>query len=806
MNQTQTITPDRLAHALDGRRGIKILSLDCFDTLLWRDTHASHDLFDLLEGVTKTQRVRAERKVRKQRQLARMPSAEVTIREIYARLMPGAGDAVQETAVRRELEAEMRHCYAFAPAVALIREAKRRGMRVVVVSDTYFEQHQLRALIRAAAGDDLATMIDAIFCSCDARTSKSEQLFGTVLDRVRVPAARILHIGDNHQADAIGASRYGINALHLIQFSDDTLQRLRHEAAAGALMMPGEVRFQPHRATLAVGEPTLVEPAAKMGFSALGPILAAFARWTAVEAAALAVSRGGPVHLLFLMRDGYLPREVFSAIFPQTKTHAIEISRFAATAASLTDAAAVAEFILEEIGAGAGVDLLRQLHIVGDEATALLASLPACGREQALADALTSQRWTEIIVARSLAYADRFAAYVRKVANPAPGDTLMLVDLGYNGSVQNMVEAQLSATFGVHVAGRYLALCEQDPSGFDKRGMIDRRDHDEGTMAALLRSIAILEQFCTVNQGSVVDYDDDAAPVRAALGIKGRQSDIRSAVQAGCLTFARADGTTMVRRRDGAGGRTRRHSALAALTRLLFLPSPSEIALMSRFEHDANLGSDETTILFDPALAASGLRERGLFYMKNSRRLFLPAELRGQGLPASLTLLAQRRFGLDLCFADFADHALPVPVLVADGTDSFADTVEAIPTHQGNYVAAVPIGAGRYTLGIQFGRDFELVQIESAQFLPVSAFLDGETAAHCTVDAMLSFEDMEQIAPAVFRCTSNAAFMMAPPPAAVDPTVPMLLAVAFRPLVAREREAVASDPSHHEADTLTAGA
>ncbi|WP_375421878.1 HAD family hydrolase [uncultured Sphingomonas sp.] len=793
MTKTQTITPDRLANALEGRRGIKILSLDCFDTLLWRDTHASYDLFDLLEGVTPRQRRRADQAARKERKLTHGASNEVTLREIYAKLLPTIGTEAREAYVEREIAIEIRHCYAFAPTVDLMREAKRRGIRIIVVSDSYLERDQLETLIRGAAGDAVADMIDDIFTSCDHRSSKSERLFETVLKRTGSRPDRILHIGDNKHADAVAGSRHGLQTLHLVQFTDAAVQRLRQEHAAGALVIGGSTSFQPHRATLALAETGITDPATKLGFVAVGPIMADFARWIAAEAAELAATRQGKVHLLFLMRDGHLPREVFAAMNPDIATHAVEISRFAANSASLTDAAAIRRFVLEEIGDGSGINFLRQLHITGDEAHDLLDSLTE-DDPRALAEALQTDVWVARIAARSLAYADRLNGYVRDTVNPAPGDTLLLVDVGYKGTVQGKIGAALAETFGVRVAGRYLLLLEEEISGLDKRGMLDLRTYDVTTLETLMSAFIVLEQFCTLPQGSVLDYREGGGTIRSATQLKRHQNVIRSAIQAGCVAFAHADGKAAIRR-NALPVEAAHRGALSALARLLYLPLPDELAVMSQFEHDWNLGSDFVALLFDPETAARGLRERGLFYLKNSHRLFLPAELRGQGLPTSLTLLAQRRFGLDLRFADFADHTLALPVLIADGTDSFTDTVQAIPTHQGYYVAAVPIGAGRYTLGIQFGRDFEFVQIDSARFLPVSAFLEGEAAARTTTDAMPSFEDMELVAPGIFRCTSGAAFLMAPPPPVDDPKVPMMLAVTFRPLAARPTTIDQSTPT-----------
>jgi FMN phosphatase YigB (HAD superfamily) len=783
---SQTILPHRLPHALDGVAGLSVLSLDCFDTLLWRDTNAPTDLFALLGAITPDQRIRGEATARKTRLLDHRGSGEVTLREIYAALLPHADAATREALVAHECAVEARHCFAFTPTVALMREAKRRGLKIFVVSDTYLERDQLEALIRAAAGDAVADMIDRIFCSCEHRRAKAEGLFDIVLRKTAVRADRILHVGDNPRADLAAATRHGLRARHLVQFAAPTVQRLRQEAAAGTLIAGGGVAFQPHRPILAIGEPQIDDPAEAFGFATLGPVMAGFARWTAREADALAQAGGGTVHPLFLMRDGHLPARMFAALFPDRTGHPIEISRFTATAAAMRRPEAVRRFIIDEIGDAAGRDFLRQLLITEDEADALIAQGAAADGAYTIAATLQDDAWVERIAARGRAFADELIAYIRAQVAPAPGDTLMLVDLGYNGSVQNQVDALLAEAFDCAVAGRYLLLSETLPSGLDKHGMIDRTRYDADALATIMASISVLEQLCTTAQGSVIGYADGAS-IRSEPGIKGRQSDIRDRAQAGCVRFAAAARDAVLRPTDDAGIETDHRAAAAALARLLFLPLPHELDLLARFEHDANLGTDQMVTLFDPDAATRGLREGGLFYLKNTQRMYLPAELRGQGLPTSLAYLVQRRFGLDLRYVDFCDRGIDVPVLVVDGTEAFADQVRATPTHDGYHVAAIPVGACRYAVGVQFGRDHEWVQIQSARFLPVAAFLAGDARTDAlAIPALPSCEGMDQVAPHLFHCAGPDAFLMVPPPPGPHDGTPMMLTVVFRPIAARE--------------------
>jgi len=785
-----TILPHELPSALDGRSDIKLLSLDCFDTLLWRDTHAPRDIFEMLAPVTPRQRIWAEHRARRAA-MVRRKRHEVTIAEIAEALYPNGDAATRAAFVEAEIAAEARHCFAFAPTVALIRAAKARGIRTVIVSDTYLTAVQLETLVRRAAGDAVADLIDRFFVSCEHGMSKGEGLFEPMLKAMRIPAQRILHIGDNRNADLVSAERHGLTALHLKQFGAATEQRLRLEAAAGAMIHAGGIAFQPHRATLAAGEPKITDPAEALGYGVLGPVLLPFARWIAEEAKTI----GGKVHKLFLMRDGHLPRRMFEAAFPGDAGHAIELSRYTAIAASFRDEGAVRRYVETELGNSEAEDFLRQLLFDKTEIAALVRRLPE-KRERRLADlakAVLSPECLPVILHRSHAFAERLVAYIRAEADPAPGDTLMLIDLGYNGTVQNHVDALLREAFGAHVAGRYLLLREQDMTGLDKAGLIDGRHYDDSTLETFAGAVAVLEQLCTAAQGSVVDYAEGKA-VRAASSIKGRQSETRESAQAGCVAFARDHGATIVRAGDAGRDEAGRIAAAASLARLMFLPQPEELIVLRQFEHDVNLGNDDTVPLFDPAVAEAGLKERGLFYLKGAERMYLPAELRGQGLPLNLTLLALNRFDLGLRYADFCDQGVEVPILIADGNEVVTSSVRATPTHDGYFLATVPVGASRFAVGLQFGRNWEWLQIASARFVPVEHFMDDARAnAEGAAEALPSLEGMEQTAPYLFRCQDEHAFLMVPPNATAGDEQ-LMLAVAFRPLVERIPSPVAAQP------------
>lgn len=795
---SRMISPADLPRALEGFGNLSTLSLDCFDTLLWRDTHAPVHIFTRLPFCTQRQRVQAEGEARL---IARTRHArtEVSLEDIYAQLLPNGSPAQREEAIAAELALEARHCFAFGPTVELMRAAKRAGLKVIIVSDTYCSVAQLEKLILEAAGPEVAGLIDQVFCSSQIGRPKAIGMFTDVLARLNVAPASILHLGDNPKADYDGATRAGITAVHLEQFPKGAVKRLRLEASMAAMAgtaADGSIAgAQPHRPALALAESCCDNAAKLLGLTALGPVFHAYERYLQAEAKALAAQHKGTVHWLFLMRDGHLPREVHAAAAGDPATsHAAEISRFTATAASLAKPGAILRHVERELGLNpptlARQMLLTEAEIAqittGDDmekdSLALLADVRQGARQKQLAR-------------RASGFADRLVAHVQKLCDPQPGDVLMLVDLGYNGTVQNRIDGLLQERLGVHVAGRYLLLREKDCPGLDKAGLLSAATHDEQLLEALCANVAVLEQLCTASIGSVMDYEADGTPIRRANDIKQRQSNVRDDVQQGVCDFVQAASGAVALHADGADMLPLwRDAAMAALMRLMFLPLPEELSVIADFEHDVNLGSERTVPLFDHGIAEAGLRQRGLFYMKGSERMYLPAELSQTDLSVRLSLFAQYRFGLEFAYTDFSEACLPLPAIFLKGTTTSQSLIDARPTHDGYYVAAIPIGANQMTVALPFGRLYSHIELALIELMPVAQFLDGEKAdaAQRMVIAPV-LDGMEEIAPGLLNCDHTEAMLVIEPPAeAADE--PMLVAVTFRPTALRRQVAEAIAP------------
>ena len=768
---------------------IEILSLDCFDTLIWRNVNMPVDVFhDLgIADCTMELRVLAEKRARKALILDKNKN-DVTINEIYEKMFRETDETQIEQCIEKELLAEIRHCFAFRPITSLIEQAKIRGLKVIIVSDTYLPEPLLRRLIKEAAGQDVVDKIDRIFCSCEYGRGKAGGLFTPVLADLGVSPGKILHLGDNLEADFTAPNKLGIHGIHFEQFDDETSERLRLEAIAATILEKDTRKIapslQPHRAQISLRQES--DATFQFGHDVLGPILQGFSRWIAEESDAIEATSGQKPKLLFLLRDGYLPAKAFTAAYPEyaDQVAMVELSRFTANAASFTNKEAIQSFLMSE-ATGNKKDAYssqrqaaycRQLLFFGSE----IPKLSGIKQPEAFIREILKPKNVKKIVARSRKFRAGLVAHLKK-NGVETGDNVVFVDLGYNGSVQNVIAPVLESAMNLEISGRYLLLRELMITDLDKKGLIDIRHYDNSGLNALCESIAVLEQLCTQSNGSVLGYSESGEPKRDTADIKGKQNEERDHAQAACLTYIAQLGSGWATTPQSWDSDCARQMTAACLSRLLFLPVHREIGIFENFNHDVNLGTKDMLKFIDPESADRGIRRRGLFYTKNITRIYLPGELKQRGMEALLPLFTGNRFGLDLRQTDFQSGGLQIPVMLADSQENLQIEINAYPTGDGYYQALIPAGTGQFNIAIMLGQICDWLQIEEVNFQEVENFMAKKIDDNA-VDAQPIFEAMTENAPGLYRCARQDAFMLIPPPA-VGTGETLMLNLVFRPTI-----------------------
>src|SRR3546814_16586211 len=107
--------------------------------------------------------------------------------------------------------------------------------------------------------------------------------------------------------------------------------------------------------------------------------------------------------------------------------------------------------------------------------------------------------------------------------------------------------------------------------------------------------------------------------------------------------------------------------------------------------------------LLDTNEAAEGLRRRGLSYVNETGRMYVPGEIQRHGLPLNMCLFSASRFGLDIRSQDFDVGAIKLPVILADARGEKVMEFDAYHTAEGLYRVHVPIGAANTTHAFPFG-------------------------------------------------------------------------------------------------------
>lgn len=715
--------------------GLKVLSLDCFDTLLWRKVAAPADVFFALAhsaafkkmGLTAPLRAKAETMARRIRWVNTQCS-EVDLEHIYRHAAPHATDAELAELAAAELACEADYCFVFEPVYKLIVQARALGLKVVVVSDTYFSQAQLKQLLFSAM-PALEGLIDAFYCSNAHQLSKAEGIWSRLLPLLHARPEQILHLGDNIEADFHSPRRFGIRATHFIQQSDDVRKMLNGRAQVAPQVLPELGYRLPvpsyHHAQIAAA--TLDGKLDTFGYACMGPILHSFARYVLDEAEALR-AQGAAVKVAFLMRDGFLPSRACTALAGAQYGSDLNISRFTATAATLDSRERVVALLTRVLSREALEPLTRQLLLPPALAARILKAVAAApAREAQFARLVLQDDTLKIILAASRAFRRRLVAHVRRVTAVAPGDTLMLVDLGYSGTAQTLLADALREDLQVTLTGRYLIVDHVAPHQADRKGLIDATVMDGRIATALTGDyIASFEMLCTQNAPSTVGYTEQGEPVLADSAVGAAQHATVGQIQAACLRFildARATPACHQPRRDA---REVAQSVAIDLARQLYFPTQLELDCMNRFQFDFNLGTDKTYAMFDPEAGLRAMRTQGFSYMNaglDHKRTSYALELRTLDLSLSVLLFAQNRYGFDIQPAGASYRKETLQVLVSNQSQHSLQQIDAGATYDGFFSATLPLSAN-FDVGLLLGKHYSWVQI-----LSVELIVDGDLQA-----------------------------------------------------------------------------
>lgn len=326
-------------------KDIQIISFDLFDTLVYRPFWNPTDLFyllgqeaeDLLEVTDlldfSTLRIEAENKAREIAKCKNPAKEDINLDEIYS-VLASELDATPkqiELIKQKEIQLEIQYCHPRKYAKELFELAIAAGKRVAITSDIY--------LTRDVVGKILAncgyTGYDFLFLSSEVQLTKTTgHLFSYAVKKMHTAPQKILHIGDNQQADIHMAEKVGLKTFHFPK-AIDRFTNCIHNLYSGEFfskVYQSPIGFHGgNQVETFFGWKTLLAVVANymfdnplipfhpdtdfnadpriIGYFALGLHMFGVSIWLAD-----AVAKNKYKNLNFMARDGYLPMECYKIV------------------------------------------------------------------------------------------------------------------------------------------------------------------------------------------------------------------------------------------------------------------------------------------------------------------------------------------------------------------------------------------------------------------------------------------------------------------------------------------------------------
>lgn len=616
-----------------------VLSLDIFDTVLWRRVPRPTDVFGILgsrlrasgkcpswitDATFRRMRIAAEQAARERREDW---GSEVSLFDIWNAMPLDMFGAGVDELVEAEVAVEREFTVVDLDIAHLIQLARKHDLPVILVSDTYFTEEHLRFLLDRP---ELGAMHDVrVFRSHQHGLDKASGLWEIVLKELGRDPEQLVHIGDNEIADHEVPAELGIRTVFYERIDErfaETLEREREQIEPfgpyAAFLDPtqGDFGLTSLRAkALRSGSEqsaSAADTAWRYGATVLGPVLTGFAEWAARWA-----HETGTSVLWCPMREGELLSTLVNnaarARGWKVVAKPIWLSRHVVSIAALDcfDPDSVTDFIRRSYQLSVR-QLLTMLHLRSGDVPVLAGELDTVLDNGPVVErvsvALTeSPHIRSHLAAQVTAMRDRLLKVLRG-SGALDNPEMTLVDLGWGGTIQYYLAQVLKiAKTGVTANGLYLATDDRSTrvylAGLRAEGYFAQAGHPQENAATLSRSPEVIEQCVNALCGSLIDFTNDGKPVLGAAKDTPSQNAERLAVQDGIVAFQR-QWNRYVDNSNGAWAELTgiaRERLANILISAMKVPAADEAGVFGNWEHEDNFGSSVITRLLPEDLATA---------------------------------------------------------------------------------------------------------------------------------------------------------------------------------------------------------
>ncbi|HAT8606384.1 hypothetical protein [Legionella pneumophila] len=606
------------AYTLISSGDIKLLSLDVFDTLLFRRCNKPTDVFFYQHGLLRAQqlisesiapseweklRILAEQEARKR---VKNPCREVILEEIYAYLADISvvrTEKIQDV-IATELEAETQLIEVDPYIADLILYAADHNIPYICISDNYLNEQQLSSLINAAykKRSSLLPAPKTVFVSSEFRESKAHNLFPLVLRQLPLKGRDIVHLGDNYKADS-RAKRCNMHFFHYptSYLWQREIEQMESELSAHlgtAQPEPGSCLMHLRRKVASVyANNDSINNYSAYGAFVYGPLFYGYGQWCLNKARELNIRKifcfTREAHFLVPLLKNMAPDNTEFEIKPLALSRhfmqricikTINVSSLLGLFASQTKIT--------------GADFFDVLGIAY-EPNPYFKPDTIINRNQLKMFLKWVLIQDHLLQAISILLAQQQASFISYLQSIGFFDaaTVAICDLGWNGTTQRYLSEFLKhEEKTVHMTGLYLATTTNALKVLSPHDAVYsyliQYDQPEPLAKALFRSPEVLENITMPAYGSLKNIEG-IMPIFSSSLLTATQQQQAQDIQRGILTFVtqivRYYPNSLWEPQDFNNSKEKQLNQLI-LIRSVISPTLFEIQLFAHWQHEFGLG------------------------------------------------------------------------------------------------------------------------------------------------------------------------------------------------------------------------
>lgn len=585
---------------------IKIISVDVFDTLIFRAVSQPKDLF--LTVYEKASREGLIGKYIKSGDFQRFRMDEEkkfyqqgmcpTIEQIYKKLSEWVCKEPMRV-LEIELETEREFCYRNDDVYEELLNAYNAGKKLYIVSDMYLSKRHMEKLLKACEID--TAIFSDILVSCDYGVSKKNGgLYDVLLSKCREKPNTICHVGDNYDSDVRSANERGLHSSYY-PVKDFTDASLSMESLFNQNAVP-EIMSMRKLISYKIAASNMPEDVKKLqiyGAEILAPFYTSATEWLIDVLEQEKIQK-----VFFLMREGALFKKLFDNA-QKFRENKIEAELFYSSRNSLF---LPGQKMIDENGMRCHLDGFKKEIVTVSGVFNLFAveelypdmlkgledvrirDLPK-EKYDFLNKYMTGDEILAVVNHKIELSKKNCLKYIRNME--IDSDSVAIVDLGYKGSAQTFLDGMCKNShlniLYIGKSGCYEKICE----GHRFAGYYSTCGHDEHYLDYVINAGAPFEALLMRGDGCSVSYDECGKPVQTPVkNIPERQFEAVKNIHDGIFKYQEL--FLNVSRRNEVIKETVKKSndLFRILGRSFLYPTVDEVGLLAPVLNEENFGTE----------------------------------------------------------------------------------------------------------------------------------------------------------------------------------------------------------------------